>query len=73
MQGLIELLCDRFQLPEERFAVVGRADTAPVDTNETEEGRARNRRVDLVIVNILGTRQVPGKSDVVLPQAKRSK
>ena len=71
--AMLELFCDRFELPENRFAVVGRADTAPVDTNETEEGRARNRRVDLVIVNILGTRQAPGKSDVVLPQAKRSK
>jgi chemotaxis protein MotB len=53
--SILDLFCDHFDLPRNRFAVVGRADTMPVDTNETPEGRARNRRVDLVIVNILGT------------------
>ncbi len=37
----------------QRFSVVGRADTLPIDTNETPEGRARNRRVDVVILNSL--------------------
>jgi chemotaxis protein MotB len=32
------------------MAVAGYADTAPADSNETEEGRARNRRVDLVLL-----------------------
>jgi chemotaxis protein MotB len=58
--AMLELFCDRFNLPPNRFAVVGRADTSPVDTNETAEGRARNRRVDLVIVNILGARASSG-------------
>jgi chemotaxis protein MotB len=52
--AILDLFCDRLDLPRNRFAVVGRADTSPVDTNETPEGRARNRRVDLVIVNIMG-------------------
>ena len=72
--AILDLFCDRFGLPRNRFAVVGRADTAPMDTNDTEQGRARNRRVDLVIVNILGIRQAPGTSKpVVLPQAQPSK
>ena len=58
--AIMDLFCDRFDLPRSRFAVVGRADTSPVDSNDTEEGRARNRRVDLVIVNILGTHLPPG-------------
>ena len=33
--------------------MVGRADTVPIDSNETPEGRARNRRVDVVILNRL--------------------
>ena len=51
--SVLETLCTTFQLPRSRFSVVGRADTLPVDTNETPEGRARNRRVDVVIVNSL--------------------
>ena len=46
-------LCDTFHLSRDRFSVVGRADTVPIDTNDTPEGRARNRRVDVVIVNSL--------------------
>ena len=33
------------------MAIAGYADTMPVDSNETEEGRAHNRRVDVVILN----------------------
>lgn len=32
-----------------RVAAFGRGETQPIDTNETEAGRARNRRVELVI------------------------
>ena len=51
--AVLDTLCGDFHLPYDRFSVVGRADTVPVDTNETPEGRARNRRVDVVIVNSL--------------------
>lgn len=58
--ALLNLFCGPMGLDSSRFAVVGRADTAPVDSNDTAEGRARNRRVDVVIVNILGTRPTSG-------------
>jgi chemotaxis protein MotB len=51
--AVLEALCGTFQLARERFSVVGRADTLPVASNDTPEGRARNRRVDVVIVNSL--------------------
>jgi chemotaxis protein MotB len=54
--AVLETLCGTFQLPRERFSVVGRADTSPVDSNDTPEGRARNRRVDIVIMNALKVR-----------------
>jgi len=38
-------------LAEGRFSVTGFADTEPVDTNETPEGRQRNRRVEIIIDN----------------------
>ena len=48
-----------FGLDRERFSVVGRADTVPVASNDTPEGRARNRRVDVVIVNSLKVQSSP--------------
>jgi len=51
--AVMTALTETFHLKPERFSVVGRADTLPVDSNDTPEGRARNRRVDVVIVNSL--------------------
>jgi chemotaxis protein MotB len=39
-------------LGAERFTVVGHADTQPVDGNDTTEGRAANRRVDVQIQRV---------------------
>jgi chemotaxis protein MotB len=36
---------------EKRFQIAGFADTMPVSTNETPEGRQNNRRVDVIILN----------------------
>ena len=49
--GMMELLSDRFEIPRQRMAIAGYADTAPLDSNDTPEGRAHNRRVDVVILN----------------------
>ena len=49
--AMLDLLSTRFGIPHQRLAVVGYADTVPKASNETEEGRARNRRVDIVILN----------------------
>ena len=40
-----------FGADERRFQVSGFADTVPLASNDTEEGRAYNRRVDIVILN----------------------
>jgi chemotaxis protein MotB len=49
--AMLELLRDRFQIPTSRMAVAGYAENYPADTNDTEEGRAHNRRVDLVLLS----------------------
>jgi chemotaxis protein MotB len=49
--GMMELLGDRFEIPRQRMAIAGYADTAPLESNDTLEGRAHNRRVDVVILN----------------------
>jgi chemotaxis protein MotB len=59
--ALLELLTTNFHVPQDRLSIGGYADTAPVDSNDTEEGRARNRRVDIVILNQTGVMAEPGK------------
>ena len=49
--AMLDLLNTRYRISRERLAIAGYADTAPVASNETEEGRAHNRRVDIVILN----------------------
>jgi chemotaxis protein MotB len=49
--AMMELLSTHFGVPHERFAIAGYADTSPVESNDTEEGRRHNRRVDMVILN----------------------
>jgi chemotaxis protein MotB len=49
--AMMELFSGRFEIPPQRMAIAGYADTAPLDSNDTAEGRAHNRRVDIVIVN----------------------
>jgi chemotaxis protein MotB len=49
--AMMELFSGRFEIPPQRMAIAGYADTAPLDSNDTPEGRAHNRRVDIVILN----------------------
>lgn len=48
--AVLNLLQNRYGIEAERLSAAGYADTEPIQTNETEEGRSRNRRVDLVMV-----------------------
>ena len=57
--AMLRLLNQRFQIPIERMAIAGYAETVPAETNETAEGRARNRRVDLIILNKIGMEVEP--------------
>ena len=58
--ALVELFT-KFGVARERLSIAGYADTDPVDNNDTEEGRRKNRRVDLVILNENGARGEPEK------------
>jgi chemotaxis protein MotB len=57
--AMLELLSERFEIATGRMAVAGYAENVPADTNETEEGRAHNRRVDLVILSAEGMKSEP--------------
>jgi chemotaxis protein MotB len=60
--AMLELLTTRFDVPRDHLAIAGYADTVPRDDNQSEEGRARNRRVDIVILNQLGVVAEPGSA-----------
>jgi chemotaxis protein MotB len=48
---LIKLLVDHYHFEPQRLSAAGYAEYHPVASNDTPEGRARNRRVDIVILN----------------------
>ncbi|MCD6119264.1 flagellar motor protein MotB [bacterium] len=54
--GVLRYLVSRIGIPSERLCASGYADSHPIATNATSEGKARNRRVEIVIL-----RSEPGK------------
>ena len=54
---LVKLFITRYGISPDRLAASGYAEFHPVATNDTAEGRAKNRRVDLVILNPTGQNQ----------------
>ena len=59
--AILNMLVDNFGLQTNRLSVSGYADVAPVATNATEDGRSRNRRVDLVVLSSLAGWSEPGR------------
>jgi len=57
--AMLEVLAGQYRIPRSRMAVAGYAENAPADTNDTGEGRAHNRRVDLVLLTAEGVRGEP--------------
>ncbi|MBT6435994.1 MAG: OmpA family protein [Deltaproteobacteria bacterium] len=47
--SVIHQLLKEGELPANRFVLTGHAETRPLGENDTSEGRARNRRVEVVI------------------------
>ncbi|HTB94732.1 MAG TPA: OmpA family protein [Candidatus Sulfotelmatobacter sp.] len=48
---LVRMFIVRYQVEPNRLSAAGFAEFHPVDDNDTPEGRARNRRIDIVILN----------------------
>jgi chemotaxis protein MotB len=57
--AMLEALSTQFSIDSSRMSVVGYADSFPLETNDTAEGRAKNRRVDIVILNKTGLISLP--------------
>jgi chemotaxis protein MotB len=48
--AVLKLLTGKYGFPPERLAVAGYGEYHAIQSNQTEAGRARNRRVDLVVL-----------------------
>ncbi len=57
--AMLEALADKYQVSLSRMAIAGYGENAPVDTDDTEEGRAHNRRVAVVLLTQEGQKSEP--------------
>ena len=57
---VIRFLLEESQIKPERLSAAGYGEYRPIASNSTPEGRARNRRVDIVLVDPEGARSAPG-------------
>jgi len=57
--AMLEALAERYQVQRSRMAIAGYGENAPADTNDTEEGRAHNRRVAVVLLTEEGQKSEP--------------
>jgi chemotaxis protein MotB len=48
---LLELLSDRYGIPESRLSVASDGSYRPKESNDTQDGRAGNRRVEIIILD----------------------
>jgi chemotaxis protein MotB len=56
---MLDLLTIGYHVPESRLSVAGYAETIAIASNDAPEGRAQNRRVDIVILNENGLKGEP--------------
>ncbi|MDA8083988.1 MAG: OmpA family protein [Nitrospiraceae bacterium] len=64
--AVLQYFLENYPLPPERFSAAGYAEFRPVASNATPEGRAKNRRVDIIILG-----SGPAKADRKLPAIKK--
>ncbi|MDQ6677637.1 MAG: OmpA family protein, partial [Acidobacteriota bacterium] len=56
---VLKALEDNYSISRFRLSAAGYADTVAVEANDTEGGRAHNRRVDLVVLSHSGSATEP--------------
>jgi chemotaxis protein MotB len=60
--NVVRFLQEKAKVPARRLVASGHAETHPVASNATPKGRARNRRIELLLVPDLAA--VPASNDV---------
>lgn len=70
--AFLQIITGKFHMPMDRLAVSGYADVVPIADNSTEAGRARNRRVDVVILSSAAAGLEPMTSFEAAPVASQT-
>jgi len=65
--SVLKLLRDNYDIPAGRIAVAGYGEYAPLSPNDTPANRAKNRRVDVVILTKDAAEMEPGTGQDVAP------
>lgn len=65
--ALLELFTAGYGVSRDRMSIAGYADTAPIASNDDEQGRAKNRRADIVILNENGVMAEPAREENKAP------
>lgn len=65
--AMLEAFRTRFQVPVKGLEVAGYADTFPLESNDTPEGRSKNRRVDVVILSRSAVELQPQRASASAP------
>jgi chemotaxis protein MotB len=68
---MTKLFITRYEFPPERLSAAGYGEFHPVGSNETREGRALNRRVDIVI-SVVSTKPLPGRRSDAATNPRRA-
>ena len=61
------LISQENSLPSDRYQAIGKGEYEPVDTNDTPEGRAKNRRIELLINWKSWQNQTPSSKERMVP------
>jgi chemotaxis protein MotB len=60
--GVLRYLVEKGGIDSARVSSIGYGDTKPVVSNDTEAGRSRNRRVDIVLYSVESTTHAPAET-----------
>ncbi len=61
--AMLEIFATEFEVPRDRLSIAAYAENAPISSNDTEEGRARNRRVDIILLSEIGMQAEPASEE----------